>query len=65
LAFAARRKFLSARVPTYVTAQIIGGIAAVSFLRAMFGTEGLLDSGNGQRVDAVVIHALESVTNEE
>ena len=42
LAFAARRNFPWARVPGYITAQIIGGIAAASFLRAMFGTEGLL-----------------------
>jgi len=42
LAFAARRNFPWARVPGYITAQIVGGVAAASLLRAMFGTEGLL-----------------------
>jgi aquaporin Z len=42
LAFAARRNFPWARVPGYITAQIIGGIAAASFLRAMFGMQGSL-----------------------
>ncbi len=42
LAFAIRRNFPWPRVPGYIAAQIIGGIAAASFLRAMFGTEGLL-----------------------
>jgi aquaporin Z len=41
-AFAVRRNFPWSRVPGYIAAQIIGGIAAASFLRAMFGTEGLL-----------------------
>ena len=41
-AFAARRNFPWSRVPGYIVAQIIGGIAAASFLRAMFGTIGLL-----------------------
>jgi aquaporin Z len=42
LAFAVRRNFPWARVPGYIAAQIIGGVAAVVLLRAMFGTEGLL-----------------------
>jgi len=42
LAFAARRNFPWSRVPGYITAQIVGGIAAASFLRAMLGTKGLL-----------------------
>jgi aquaporin Z len=42
LAFAARHNFPWSRVPGYITAQTIGGIAAASFLRAMFGTKGLL-----------------------
>jgi aquaporin Z len=42
LAFAARRNFPWSRVPGYLVAQIVGGIAAASFLRAMFGTQGLL-----------------------
>ena len=41
-AFALRRNFPWSRVPGYIVAQIVGGIAAASFLRAMFGTEGLL-----------------------
>jgi aquaporin Z len=42
LAFAARRNFPWSRVPGYIAAQIAGGIAAAFFLRAMFGTIGLL-----------------------
>ncbi|MHB2007254.1 MAG: MIP/aquaporin family protein, partial [Acidobacteriaceae bacterium] len=42
LAFALRRNFPWSRVPGYITAQIIGGIAAASFLRALFGIQGLL-----------------------
>ena len=42
LAFAARRNFPWSRVPGYLAAQLIGGIAAASFLRVMFGTQGLL-----------------------
>lgn len=42
LAFAARRNFPWSRVPGYITAQIVGGIAAASFLRAMFGIQGVL-----------------------
>jgi len=42
LAFAARRNFPWRRVPGYIGAQFVGGIAAAAFLRAMFGTIGLL-----------------------
>jgi len=42
LAFAARRNFPWRRVPGYIGAQFLGGIAATIFLRAMFGTIGLL-----------------------
>jgi aquaporin Z len=42
LAFAVRGNFPWRRVPGYFTAQLIGGIAAVVFLRAMFGKTGLL-----------------------
>lgn len=42
LAFALRRNFPWSRVPGYITAQIIGGIGAASFLRALFGIQGLL-----------------------
>jgi aquaporin Z len=40
LAFAARRNFPWSRVPGYVVAQLVGGLAAAAFLRAMFGTVG-------------------------
>uniref|UniRef100_E6PSS9 Major intrinsic protein n=1 Tax=mine drainage metagenome TaxID=410659 RepID=E6PSS9_9ZZZZ len=42
LAFAVRRNFPWNRVPGYIVAQFVGGIAAALFLRAMFGTVGLL-----------------------
>jgi aquaporin Z len=49
-AFAVRRNFPWRRVPGYLLAQIIGGIAAALFLRALFGTAGALGAtvpGNG------------------
>src|SRR5487761_2554532 len=42
LAFALRGNFPWRRVPGYFGAQIVGGIAASAFLRAMFGTIGAL-----------------------
>jgi aquaporin Z len=42
LAFAVRRNFPWNRVPGYIVAQFVGGIAAACFLRAMFGTVGVL-----------------------
>lgn len=42
LAFAVRRNFPWRRVPGYLVAQIVGGIAAALFLRAMFGSVGSL-----------------------
>ncbi len=42
LAFAVRRDFPWQRVPGYVVGQVIGGIGAAAFLRAMFGTVGAL-----------------------
>ena len=42
LAFAVRRNFPWNRVPAYMVAQLIGGIGAAAFLRAMFGTIGAL-----------------------
>jgi len=42
LAFAARRNFPWSRVPGYIAAQIVGGVAAASFLWAMFGATGSL-----------------------
>jgi aquaporin Z len=42
LAFAVRRNFPWRRVPGYLIAQVIGGIAAAVFLRTMFGNVGSL-----------------------
>jgi aquaporin Z len=42
LAFATRKNFPWKRVPGYICAQIMGGIAAATFLRAMFGSIGML-----------------------
>ena len=42
MAFALRGNFPWRRVPGYVVAQVVGGIAAALFLRAMFGTAGAL-----------------------
>ena len=42
LAFAVRRNFPWRRVPGYLFAQTVGGIAAALFLRTMFGTIGAL-----------------------
>ena len=42
LAFAVRRNFPWKRVPGYIVGQVIGGIGAAVFLRAMFGTIGAL-----------------------
>ena len=42
LAFAVRRNFPWKRVPGYIVGQVIGGIGAAVFLRAMFGTAGAL-----------------------
>ncbi len=42
LAFAVRRNFPWKRVPGYIVGQVIGGVGAAAFLRAMFGTVGAL-----------------------
>jgi len=42
LAFAVRRNFPWARVPGYIVAQFLGGLAATLFLRSLFGTVGAL-----------------------
>ncbi|MFZ3210831.1 MAG: aquaporin [Terriglobales bacterium] len=42
LAFAVRRNFPWKRVPGYIVGQLIGGIGAAAFLRAMLGTVGAL-----------------------
>jgi len=52
IAFAVRRNFPWNRVPGYIVAQIVGGVLAAGFLRALFGTSGNLgatlpDSGIG------------------
>jgi aquaporin Z len=41
-AFAVRRNFPWRRVPGYLVAQIVGGILAAAFLRALFGTAGMI-----------------------
>lgn len=42
LGFALRGNFPWKRVPLYLAAQLLGGIAAAAFLRAMFGTAGAI-----------------------
>lgn len=42
LAFAVRGNFPWRRVPGYISVQLLGSLAAVSFLRVMFGTAGAL-----------------------
>jgi aquaporin Z len=42
LAFAVRRNFPWRRVPGYLLAQMLGGLAATFFLRTLFGTTGAL-----------------------
>lgn len=42
IAFAVRRNFPWQRVPGYISAQVIGGLAAAWFLRSLFGIVGLL-----------------------
>ena len=60
LAFAARRNFPWSRVPGYITAQIVGGIAAASFLRAMFGAKGMLGATTpGPGVNGFTAFAME------
>jgi len=42
LAFALRRNFPWRRVPGYIVAQMVGGVGAAAFLRALFGIVGAL-----------------------
>lgn len=49
LAFAVRRNFPWRRVPGYLFAQTVGGIAAALFLRTMFGTIGALGATAPER----------------
>ncbi len=57
-AFAMRRNFPWRRVPGYVLPQVIGGVAAALFLRAMFGTIGALGAtvpGSGKALAMEVV----------
>ncbi len=67
LAFALRRNFPWRRVPGYLLAQVIGGIAAALFLRTLFGTVGALgatvpssgaDSGTALAMEVVLTAGL-------
>ena len=61
-AFAVRRNFPWRRVPAYIAAQVIGGIAAALFLRAMFGRAGALGATvPGHAVGAGQAFAMEVV----
>jgi aquaporin Z len=60
LAFALRRNFPWNRVPGYLLAQVVGGIAAASFLRATFGTAGSL----GATVPGLGFSALQALAME-
>ncbi|HUW29011.1 MAG TPA: aquaporin [Sulfuriferula sp.] len=62
LAFAVRRNFPWRRVPGYFLAQLVGGIAAALFLRAVFGAVGALGAtmpgtgiGSGQALAMEVV----------
>jgi aquaporin Z len=62
LAFAVRRNFPWHRVPAYVLAQLFGGVTAVEFLHALFGTAGSLGAtlpgmgiGNGAALAMEVV----------
>ncbi len=62
LAFAVRRNFPWSRVPGYVVAQVLGGVAAALFLRAMLGPAGALGAtapgsgvGSGQALMMEVV----------
>ncbi len=60
LAFAVRRNFPWSRVPRYIIAQIVGGLAAATFLRAMFGNIGLLGATTpGQGINELQALAME------
>ena len=62
LAFAMRRNFPWHRVPGYIIAQIIGGIAATIFLKTLFGSVGLLGATiPGKGVGDLTALALEIV----
>jgi aquaporin Z len=60
LAFALRRNFPWRRVPGYLAAQLVGGLAAVAFLGTMLGTSGAL----GATVPGAGIGAAKAVVME-
>src|SRR5438105_3874705 len=62
LAFAMRRNFPWGRVPGYLAAQFAGGIAAIAFLRAVFGDAGSLGATEpGAHVSAFQALATEAL----
>jgi aquaporin Z len=62
LAFAVRRNFPWHRVPGYILAQAVGGIAAALFLRTLFGSIGALGATvPGSGVDSATALAIEVV----
>jgi aquaporin Z len=61
LAFAARGNFPWARVPGYLIAQIVGGLAAAYFLRVLLGDTGQLGASLPTRVSIGAALALEVV----
>jgi aquaporin Z len=62
LAFAVRRNFPWRRVPGYVVAQILGGVAAALFLRTLFGTTGTLGATTpGREIGTMTALAIEVV----
>jgi aquaporin Z len=62
LAFAVRRNFPWRRVPGYVVAQILGGVAAALFLRSLFGTVGALGATiPGREISTLTALAIEVV----
>ena len=61
-AFALRRNFPWRRVPGYVIAQLIGGLAAALFLRGLFGTDGNLGATTpGHGVSSITALMIEIV----
>jgi aquaporin Z len=61
LAFAARGNFPWARVPGYLIAQIVGGLAAAYFLRVLVGNTGELGASLPAHVSIAAALALEVV----
>jgi aquaporin Z len=61
LAFAARGNFPWARVPGYLIAQVVGGLAAAYFLRVLLGNAGQLGASLPSRVSLGTALALEIV----